>query len=117
RAVHLPRRARVSEAGGNLGRNPQAKECRVPVNPPDRSDVSRETEHVEPAGVDELSSEDPRLASFFGDAFSKVRAFHDALAHQGELRGLIGPREVPRLWSRHLLNSASVVPFLPAAGM
>lgn len=89
----------------------------MPVNTPDRSDVSRETEHVEPAGVDELSSEDPRLASFFGEAFSKVGAFHDALAHQGELRGLIGPREVPRLWSRHLLNSASVVPFLPATGM
>ena len=28
-------------------------------------------------------------------------------------RGLIGPREVPRLWDRHLLNCAVVVPLIP----
>ena len=32
---------------------------------------------------------------------------------QGVLRGLIGPREVERLWERHLLNSAAVAHFLP----
>ncbi len=30
------------------------------------------------------------------------------LAEDGVLRGLIGPREVPRLWTRHLLNCAVV---------
>ena len=34
------------------------------------------------------------------------------LVEEGELRGLIGPRELPRLWSRHLVNSAAVVPFI-----
>jgi len=35
---------------------------------------------------------------------------------EGGLRGLGGPRELPRLWSRHIVNSAAVVPFLPARG-
>lgn len=37
------------------------------------------------------------------------------LIAEGELRGLIGPRELPRLWSRHIVNSAAVLPFLPTA--
>jgi 16S rRNA (guanine527-N7)-methyltransferase len=35
-------------------------------------------------------------------------AFADILATRGVERGLIGPREVPRLWSRHLVNCAVV---------
>lgn len=35
------------------------------------------------------------------------------LASAGVERGLIGPREVPRLWDRHLLNCAVVVPMVP----
>ena len=31
-------------------------------------------------------------------------------------RGLIGPRELPRLWDRHLVNSGLVAQFLPEAG-
>lgn len=36
------------------------------------------------------------------------------LADAGIERGLIGPREVPRLWERHLLNCAVVADLLPA---
>lgn len=39
-----------------------------------------------------------------------------SLAGDGVLRGLIGPREVPRLWERHLLNSAALARLLPAGG-
>ncbi|QGQ20782.1 16S rRNA (guanine(527)-N(7))-methyltransferase RsmG [Cellulomonas sp. JZ18] len=60
---------------------------------------------------------DPRLAEFFGDAWAQVERFHRMLVDEGELRGLIGPREVERLWERHLLNSAAVVPFLPESGL
>lgn len=35
------------------------------------------------------------------------------LVAEGELRGLIGPRELPRLWTRHLLNSSAVARFVP----
>ncbi|WP_233575381.1 16S rRNA (guanine(527)-N(7))-methyltransferase RsmG [Cellulomonas sp. PhB150] len=38
------------------------------------------------------------------------------LVSDGVLRGLIGPREVGRLWTRHLLNSAAVTPYLPTSG-
>ena len=35
------------------------------------------------------------------------------LASDGVTRGLIGPREVPRLWERHILNSAAVAEAIP----
>ncbi len=35
------------------------------------------------------------------------------LADAGVVRGLIGPREVPRLWERHLLNCAVVTDAIP----
>lgn len=54
----------------------------------------------------------PAVRDFFGPAFPQVESFAKLLADQGVLRGLIGPREVTRLWERHLLNSAAVVPFL-----
>jgi len=60
---------------------------------------------------------DARLPEFFGAAWEKVAGFHELLTDQGVLRGLIGPREVSRLWERHLLNSAAAVPFLPETGM
>ena len=66
-------------------------------------------------GADPLAG-DGRLEPFFGSAWPAVRGFHDLLVDQGELRGLIGPREFSRLWERHLLNSAAVVPFLPSEG-
>ena len=44
--------------------------------------------------------------------FDAVAAFAALLAAEGEKRGLIGPRELERLWERHILNSAAVVPFL-----
>ncbi|MGY4644399.1 16S rRNA (guanine(527)-N(7))-methyltransferase RsmG [Cellulomonas sp. URHB0016] len=59
---------------------------------------------------------DPRVASYFGAAYPVVKGFRDLLVRDGVLRGLVGPREVPRLWSRHILNSAAVVPFLPTTG-
>ena len=55
---------------------------------------------------------DPRVSEYFGDTYPRVRAFAELLADQGVLRGLIGPRELTRVWERHILNSAAVVPFL-----
>jgi 16S rRNA (guanine527-N7)-methyltransferase len=37
----------------------------------------------------------------------------DLLTFAGVERGLIGPREVPRIWDRHILNCAVVVPRVP----
>ena len=37
-----------------------------------------------------------------------LQPFHDLLAGEGVVRGVIGPREHDRLWPRHLLNCAAV---------
>jgi 16S rRNA (guanine527-N7)-methyltransferase len=52
-------------------------------------------------------------ADVFGDALPDAERFAARLATDGVTRGLIGPREVPRLWERHLLNSAAVAEALP----
>ena len=44
----------------------------------------------------------------FGVRWPQAQAYADLLATEGELRGLIGPRELPRLWQRHLLNCAVI---------
>lgn len=43
----------------------------------------------------------------------KLEAYAGLLASEGTVRGLIGPREVPRLWDRHLLNCAVLEAMLP----
>lgn len=63
---------------------------------------------------------DPTSAAvreLLGAAHPQIARFAELLEEQGVMRGLIGPREVPRLWDRHLLNSAAVAPLLPAAGL
>lgn len=49
----------------------------------------------------------------FGDALPAAQRFAELLAAAGVERGLIGPREVDRLWDRHLLNSAVVGERIP----
>ncbi|WP_199440599.1 16S rRNA (guanine(527)-N(7))-methyltransferase RsmG [Umezawaea beigongshangensis] len=49
----------------------------------------------------------------FGDHVEGAHAFAAMLAEHGVERGLIGPREVERLWERHLLNSAVIAELLP----
>ena len=44
----------------------------------------------------------------FGDRMEVARGFVNHLATSGIERGLLGPREVPRLWGRHVLNCAVV---------
>lgn len=52
------------------------------------------------------------LEQVFGDALPLMKMFHVKLSEQGVLRGMIGPREVGRIWERHILNSAALVPFI-----
>lgn len=61
--------------------------------------------------LDPLEGSDA-VRAYLGDRYEAVHAFGAMLADQGVVRGLIGPREVTRIWERHLLNSAAVVPFL-----
>jgi len=49
----------------------------------------------------------------FGDALGDAERYVARLAGDGVTRGLIGPREVSRLWERHVLNSAAVAEAVP----
>ena len=49
----------------------------------------------------------------FGERLAVAEAYAQLLATTGLVRGLIGPREVPRLWERHLLNCAVLADVLP----
>lgn len=55
-----------------------------------------------------LEPEPPEAAKVFGEHINQARKFAKLLARDGDLLGLIGPRELPKLWSRHILNSAVV---------
>jgi 16S rRNA (guanine527-N7)-methyltransferase len=49
----------------------------------------------------------------FGTRLPLAARYVDLLAEHGVPRGLIGPREVPRLWQRHILNSAVIAELIP----
>lgn len=57
----------------------------------------------------------PAAGEVFGTQLARVCAYAELLATEGPVRGLIGPREVPRLWERHLLNCGVVAELLPPA--
>ena len=59
-----------------------------------------------------VETEPAAAAQLFGDRIELARAFTADLARRGEELGLIGPLELPRLWTRHILNSVLVAPLL-----
>jgi len=73
--------------------DPVSRETTPPVEPPEPSAVAR--------GV-------------FGDSLAGAVRFAALLADAGVVRGLIGPRETPRLWERHLVNCALLADGIPA---
>lgn len=50
----------------------------------------------------------------FAQSLPLAERYAGLLAGEATLRGLIGPREVPRLWDRHLLNCAVLGDLVPA---
>jgi 16S rRNA (guanine527-N7)-methyltransferase len=61
--------------------------------------------HVKHADV---PSPPAAAAAVFGDRLDLARRYAELLAGPGVERGLLGPREVDRIWDRHILNSAAV---------
>ncbi len=74
---------------------------------PHDADVSRETSAT-------VEAEPSVAAQLFGDRIEVARQFTRALAEHGEERGLIGPLELPRIWTRHILNSVIAAPLFQA---
>ncbi|MGA1452581.1 MAG: 16S rRNA (guanine(527)-N(7))-methyltransferase RsmG [Pontimonas sp.] len=56
----------------------------------------------------EIEPEPIAAEKLCGEALPTLRLFAEHLAQWGEELGLVGPRELDRLWTRHILNSALV---------
>lgn len=69
-----------------------------------------EQQHQEETTVPPERTAEERTASeaVFGSRLEVARGFVQHLATSGIERGLLGPREIPRLWGRHVLNCAVV---------
>lgn len=77
-----------------------------PVDPADPGVVAE--------GSSPLPPPPPAVAALFPeDRVDAAVAYAERLATDGVVRGLIGPREAPRLWERHVLNCALLAPALP----
>lgn len=59
-----------------------------------------------------VEPEPPIAAALFGDRIDLARTYTRELAEHGVELGLVGPLELPRLWTRHVLNSVLVAPLL-----
>jgi 16S rRNA (guanine527-N7)-methyltransferase len=59
----------------------------------------------------------PAVVALFADRLPLAERYAEALATGAVVRGLIGPREAPRIWERHLLNSAAVAELVPDDAM
>lgn len=60
----------------------------------------------------DLETEPAAASQLFGERLELAREYTNDLAERGEELGLIGPLELPRLWTRHILNCALVAPLL-----
>jgi 16S rRNA (guanine527-N7)-methyltransferase len=52
-------------------------------------------------------------AAVFGERLPLAQSFARLLVTDGVVRGLIGPREAPRIWERHLINCAVMSEMIP----
>ena len=58
--------------------------------------------------VEITAAEREAAEKIFGDRLALAERYVEHLATSGTERGLIGPREIPRLWGRHVLNCAVI---------
>ena len=68
--------------------------------------VSRETMPWRRTAGADAPAPAPARGVFTADRLPLAERYAELLATDGVVRGLIGPREAPRLWERHLLNCA-----------
>lgn len=64
-----------------------------------------------PAALAEVAS---RL---FGERLGLAIRYTELLGTEGIVRGLVGPREAPRLWDRHMLNCVVLAELIPSGSV
>jgi 16S rRNA (guanine527-N7)-methyltransferase len=63
---------------------------------------------------DVVFESEPEFAiELFGSGIDLARAYAQRLANDSDTFGLLGPREIPKIWSRHVLNSALLAELVP----
>jgi len=88
------------------------------ASPRDASDAERGGRDLPSSDEDRVAPPPPAGAvRVFGDGLALAERFAAILADSGVSHGLIGPREVPRLWERHVLNCAVIHPAIAADQM
>lgn len=60
-----------------------------------------------------LVSDDAIAVRLYRDNYKTIRQYVDILVSRGVDWGLIGPREIGRLWERHILNSIALESLIP----
>ncbi len=65
--------------------------------------------------VKQFEAEPAAAEQVFGAGIDLARRYTELLARDSDTLGLLGPRELPKIWSRHVLNSALIAPLLPRA--
>ncbi|MCU7479050.1 16S rRNA methyltransferase GidB [Cutibacterium acnes 21G] len=60
-----------------------------------------------------LVSDDAIADRLYRDNYKTIRKYVDILVSRGVDWGLIGPREIGRLWERHILNSIALESLIP----
>jgi len=61
----------------------------------------------------DIEQEPAAAAGIFGSGIDLARAYTERLAADSETYGLLGPRELPKIWSRHVINSALLSELVP----
>jgi len=85
----------------------------VPGSGEDRDAVEVEAAAGTASTIEAAVELEPAVAAeIAGDRIDVLRAFAANLIEHGETLGLIGPLELPRIWTRHLLNSAVLAPLI-----
>jgi 16S rRNA (guanine527-N7)-methyltransferase len=86
---------------------PAAESAIAATTPPHQQTHEPQTPPPAPAGAEQV----------FGDRLALAERFTSILSDTGVSHGLIGPREVARLWERHVLNCAVIHPAIAAGQM
>jgi 16S rRNA (guanine527-N7)-methyltransferase len=79
---------------------------------PDPSRLANAATAADPAAGAVVPPAPPAVAVIFGSRLATATEYARLLASDGVTRGLLGPREVPRMWERHLLNCAVIAELL-----
>lgn len=88
----------------------------APDNHPPHGEPDRPAAAGSPAAAHpevQLQPAPAAAAELFGPLQPLAERYYESLATTGSIRGFMGPREIPRLWERHILNCAVVGQVMP----